>query len=302
MKRKIACIDLGSNSFLLTITEVDSSKNIRIICDVAEVIGLVKKLDLKLCVSPEALDRAKVCLRRYRDLIKTHGVTEVYAVATASLRRPTNSIEVKKDLEEVLGHSIEIISGEKEAKLSFSSVRLDPLCPIGNKIVFDIGGASTEIISGNDKNIEQLISIPIGSVLLNEKFELDRPCHYLEALNFMGSTLSSHLKFSSDRVSKGIGVAGTVTSLLASELQLEVYDRQRVHGQSFSREQLKIWIERISKMTLEERKKITGLTPARADVFLGGLIIILSLMEHFNWRNFHCFDTGVRFGLLYEKI
>lgn len=276
-------------------------KKFQILCDRAEVVGLVKKLDSNLCVSAEALDRAKACLSEYRDQLEKHGATEVYAVATASLRRPKNSIEVKNILEKVLGYSIEIISGEKEAELSFSSVRLDPLCPSGNKIVFDIGGTSTEIISGNDQNIEQLISLPIGSVLLTEKFELDRPCHYLEALNFMRSNLS-HLNFSHDKDSKGIGVAGTVTSLLASELQLEVYERECVHGQILSREQLKIWIERISKMTLEERKKITGLTPARADVFLGGLIIILSLMEHFEWKNFHCFDTGVRFGLLYEEL
>lgn len=301
MNRRIACIDLGSNSFLLTIAEVNPSKAIKIICDEAKVVGLVKKLDSNLCVSSEALDRAKTCLSDYRDQLEKHGATEVYAVATASLRRPKNSIEVKHVLEEVLGHFIEIISGEKEAELSFSSVRLDPLCPSGDKIVFDIGGASTEIIYGNDEKIERLISIPIGSVLLTEKFELDRPCLYFEALDFMKSSLST-LDFSQDKDSKGIGVAGTVTSLLAAELQLKAYDRQRVHGQNLSRHKLEIWIEKISKMTLEERQQIVGLTPERADVFLGGLIIIFSLMLHFGWQNFQCFDTGVRFGLLYEKL
>jgi exopolyphosphatase/guanosine-5'-triphosphate,3'-diphosphate pyrophosphatase len=299
--RTIAVIDLGSNSFLLSIAQTDDENGFRVILDEAQVVGLVKKLDSSSCVAAPSLERARACLARYRELISVHGVDEVVAVATESLRRPQNSEAVRSELERVLGHRIEIISGEREASLSFSSVRLDPLCPMGNIVVFDIGGASTEVVCAQGPQPQSLISIPIGSVLLTERFQLDRPTDFMPALDEMKEVFAQ-ANLSVLHPSSGVGVAGTVTSLVATDLSLSAYDRQKVHGRVFDKERLKTWIAKLSQMSLEERKKIVGLTPQRADVFLGGLIIILGLMEHFKWSSFYCFDSGVRYGLLYEKF
>lgn len=300
MSRKIACIDLGSNSFLLSIARLDSS-GLQVMVDECRVVGIAKRLTPEGRVSAEALERARKVLSEYRNLISEAKVDKVIAVATESLRRPTNGEAVKAQLENFLGHNIQIISPEKEAELSFWSVEKDPLSPPGKKLVFDIGGASTELIVGESKGIEVLTSLKLGSVVLTELFELERPSPYNAALLYCRKIIEES-SLSSSKVQNGIGVAGTVTTLLSVHHGIETYRRDLVHGASISKSDLRNWLDRIFSLDLEARKKIKGLPAERADVFGSGALIALALMEHFEWDKIWCFDTGVRYGLIYEEL
>lgn len=300
INRRIACLDLGSNSFLLCSAEVGPS-NFRIIRDECRVVGLAKKLTNEGHVDPLALKRAEFCLIEFRHLLEKDKIEEVYTLATESLRRPKNGAQVKSLLESYLCHPIEIISPEREAELSFWSVEKDPKAESGTKLVFDIGGASTELIVGDDKGIQSLCSLKIGSVVLTEKFNLDRPGSYDEALQYAQSLIASS-QSSQFNVELGIGVAGTMTTLIAIQHKIENFKRETVHGVSISQTEVKNCLDRLFQMTVEERKGLKGLPPERADVFGGGALIAYALMKHFSWDNIRCFDSGVRYGLLYEKI
>jgi exopolyphosphatase/guanosine-5'-triphosphate,3'-diphosphate pyrophosphatase len=215
---------------------------------------------------------------------------------------------VKHLLEKSFGFPIQLISGKEEAELSFWSVEKEfPSLDSKSKVVFDIGGASTEIVWGNQNGPKEISSLPIGCVLLTEEFQLQNRSESDSAFArvrevFRESSFYKNISSSKQELShvEGFGVAGTMTSLIAIEKNIAAYDRNKVHASSISRERVYFWRDHILSLSLEERKKVIGLEASRADVFGGGLVILSFLMEEFGWDRVRCADAGVRFGLLYQ--
>ena len=296
---RFASIDLGSNSFLLTVASFQDGQLI-LERDECRVVGIVKNLENGE-IRQEALQRAVEALSAFRREIDGLTLDGISVVATEGLRKPTNGLEIKTELEKALGRPIDLISGDREAELSFVGVQADFPDANAIKLVFDIGGASTELAVGNARGIFSKESLKIGSVLLTERFALNQIADPAEAFDFAMSQIESsrtNLEETSGLV--GVGVAGTVTTLAAIYLGLEIYSREKVHH-------LKIptfKIEEISKLILsksmEERRSIVGLPYNRADILGGGLIIALALATTFQWNEIICMDTGIRFGPLYE--
>lgn len=304
---KAAAIDIGSNSILLTIVEFEENfSSPKILHDEARVIGLAKGVHANGNISVESCERAKDCLRDYRSIIDRFSVEadHVRVAATEGLRRPRNGKEVRRELEEVLGFTIELISGQEEAELSFWSVEHEfESSPEASKVVFDIGGASTELIWGNRQGPQRLCSIPMGCVLLSEAFGLDKESEAIAAQSHFESLMmrENFFKELPDLSSvEGFGVAGTMTSLIAVAQSISPYKREKVHGQSIFQKQVIEWRDKILSLPLEKRKQLVGLEPKRADVFGAGLVILSCLMKAFQWNKVRCADSGVRFGLLYQ--
>lgn len=301
MPKRIASLDLGSNSFLLSIAEIERGKP-TLILDECRVVGLVKKLENGK-VGSEAIERAKEALKEYRSILESHSVEEIKIVATESLRKPSNAQEVKGQLEQVIGQSIELISGQREAELSFWSVQNEYPKDTEQKIVFDIGGASTELVLGGPTGIEVSDSLKMGSVTLTEEFGLSEPSIYDDALRFALDKIKSSEAYqtSQDRQTTGVGVAGTMTVLIACQRSLKEFKREEVHLHGIKTPDVMKWMKRVTRSPLTERYKITGLPQNRADVFGGGCIIAYALAKAFDWEILVCMDAGVRLGLLWEE-
>jgi len=296
-----AAIDIGSNSILLAIAD-DSMK---LVYDEARVIGLAKGVRAGRIISDPSIRRAQRCLEDYKNIIRSHNATQqLKVVATESLRRPTNGLAVKEILEKTIEAPIELITGETEAELSFWSVEHEfPSQAEHPNLVFDIGGASTELVLGTKDGPQKTCSLKIGSVLLTEEFNLHGHTGDGQVRAAL-STVRDLILSSNFREPKfgtqGFGVAGTMTSLLAIEKHIETYKRALVQGKSISSRRIEHWMNFVLSLSLEARQKIVGLQPERADVFGGGLIILKALVDHFRWSSVRCADSGVRIGLLHQ--
>ncbi len=298
---RLAAIDIGSNSLLISIIETDG-KNLNLLVDECRVTGLAKGVKSGTAISPERLEKSRSALREYSELIQKFKPETVKAVATEGLRRLGNSEETKKELEKALGQPIELISGIREAELSFWSVQKAHPELSAEKIVFDIGGASTELILGNDQGIQKKCSLKLGSVVLSDLFNLQEKNDGIAAMAHVQKILKESEFADMKGSTLGVGVAGTMTTLIAVWKQITSFERDLVHLKKIPRSELSKWRTKIISLNLEERRYIPGLPFDRADVFGGGLTIALALAEHFKWDELTCMDSGIRFGLLYEMM
>ncbi len=307
-KTRAAAIDIGSNSILLTIAEVGTTPSgipLRLLHDEAQVTGLSKGLSVEGFITETAQNRAQPVLTRYAKLIQEMKASATLVTGTEAFRRAKNGNEVKTSFEKILGSRIEIISGDREAELSFWSVQkelsaqnLDRL-----NLVFDIGGASTELCLGNSDGIQQRISLKVGSVVLAEKFKLNEVCDPAAAISYVQEMIDRDVPWKTNVFgSTGIGVAGTITTLIAMEQRIDPYVRAKVHGQSISVAEVRARLENLCSKTPSQRAEHPGLPIDRADVITGGVSIALGLMQKFEWPKIACMDSGVRFGALYELL
>lgn len=303
---RAGAIDIGSNSILLTIAEPDAPKAIplKILFDEARVTGLSKGLQAGGVITPEAQNRAFDCLKDYRRELDKFKPDVFKAVGTEAFRRATNGEEVRTKISEILQTPLEIISGDQEAELSFWSVQKEHPDSQALKIVFDIGGASTELCLGNDRGILERVSLKVGSVVLTEKFGLDRVSSATQASHYVRSLIeeASWTKTVAQNPSLGIGVAGTMTSMIAVVLGLTDYDRAQVHGFAVDSQRVQQLRDRILSTEGDQRRSIRGLEPNRADVFGGGMTIASAICDYFHWKKVTCMDAGIRFGVLYELL
>lgn len=298
-----AAVDIGSNSLLLSVVESDGIQ-FRILEDESHVTGLAKGVLAGSDASPEKIDRSVQVLRRYSEILERYAVQSFQAVATEGIRRLGNADVVRQALEAALQRPIQIIPPLREAELSFWSVQKAHPNSKTPKLVFDIGGASTEIIYGDSHGIKRMCSLKLGSVVLSDRLKLqeaqDPELPLQEVLRLLEASEFNDLRSLAPVIP--VGVAGTMTVLISVDRKLETFTRDQVHLQKISTERVRHWQQKICRLNLHERYTLPGLPRDRADVFSGGTSIVLGLAEFFKWTDITCMDTGIRFGLLYEML
>jgi exopolyphosphatase/guanosine-5'-triphosphate,3'-diphosphate pyrophosphatase len=208
-----------------------------------------------------------------------------------------------KKVEQKLNLAIEIISGEEEARLSFLAVARDLGNPEKPILVVDVGGRSTEFVLGKGSQISHWVSLLAGSVRFTEQFLLSDPVRHEEWVNMeneiikgLGKVLVPQKPFTM------VAVGGTATTLASVALGLEQFVYEKIHHFVLGRKALKNQVELYRSKTLEERRKIPGLCPARADVILAGGAILYLAMEKFEVPSVLISCHGVRYGLIYKKL
>jgi exopolyphosphatase / guanosine-5'-triphosphate,3'-diphosphate pyrophosphatase len=275
---RVAAIDCGTNSIRLLIAEPDGSGGLKDLERRLEVVRLGQGVDASGQFHPDALQRTFAAVDEYADLIKKADVPtkKVHFVATSATRDVKNRETFFAGIHERLGVMPDVISGETEARLSFIGA-LSRVTPEGEPVlVMDIGGGSTELITGSvTGDLHSAISLDIGSVRVTERFlkqnpvpddDLERATRYVDDL-----LAGSGMDF--DSIGTWIGVAGTVTTLAGVYLQLEHYDRERVHGAVIPLPAVQELLHRLAGMTVEQIRALPSMHPGRADVITGGALI-----------------------------
>ncbi len=298
---KVAALDLGTNTFLLLVAEVESGRVVRVYHDEARVVRLGQDVDRSRRFHPEALARAKECLKDYSAIIRSQGVESVLGCATSAAR----DVENRQDLIQIgadCGIPIEVISGEREAELTFVGSLPDDVA--GLVQVIDIGGGSMEIVLGDKSGLFTRRSFNIGSVRLTEKFVSRHPIppHELEKMREFAREELENLgpMYASAQVDppglRTIAVAGTATTLAAIDQGL-AFESERVHGHRLTLEKLESWIERMAAMTVEERQRLAGMEPKRADVIVAGAVILKEAGLKMGARELEVSVRGLRYGI-----
>jgi exopolyphosphatase/guanosine-5'-triphosphate,3'-diphosphate pyrophosphatase len=297
--RRAATLDIGTNSVLLLIAESRDGALVPLL-ERATITRLGENVDARRRLAPEATTRTLACLESYAREIAAHGVTRVAAVGTSALRDAAGGSEFLDSAERLLGTRPRVISGDEEAELTFRGA-LSGLDVRGAVCVFDVGGGSTEIITGNADAglcLTNAVSLDVGSVRLFERHVRHDP-PLPEEMSRVTADIERALAVA-PRPAAGsmlVGVAGTVTTLVAIELALSTYDPARVHGATLSRESVVALAERLRALSVLERQQLTGLEAKRADVIPIGAAIVRCVLDWSGCSKLVVSDRGVRWGL-----
>jgi exopolyphosphatase/guanosine-5'-triphosphate,3'-diphosphate pyrophosphatase len=299
---RVAAIDIGTNSVLLLIAEPRGGV-LQAVIERATITRLGQDVDARRALAPEAARRTLSCLESYARELRAFGVQRVAAVGTSALRDAAGGAEFLDQAEALLGVRPRVISGREEAELTFHGSLSGLSAAPGAVCVFDIGGGSTEIIRGRSAEgassvVEHAISLDIGSVRLFERHLRHDPPLPAEMAR-IDADIESALAAAGTADPAGVlvGVAGTVTTLVAIELGLPSYDAARVHGFTLTRAAVDALATRLAALTLAERLELPGLEPQRADVIVVGAAIVRSILAWAGRAELVVSDRGVRWGL-----
>lgn len=297
--RRLATLDLGTNTVLLLIADATPAGLVPLL-ERATITRLGQGVDRTRELAPEARERTLACLRDYAADLARFGVTEVSAVGTSALRDARGGAELVAEAQRILGVAPSVIGGDREAELTFRGA-LSGLDVKGPVTVFDVGGGSTEVVTGDaERVITSAVSHDIGSVRLFERHVTTDPPSTAE-LEKVREDVDRTLAISAvPPPGTLVGVAGTVTTLAAIALELDDYDPSRVHGQKLDLATVRALGSRLASLPLAERKKIVGLEPARADVIVVGAVLVERVMHVTRSDTLVVSDRGVRWGLLEE--
>lgn len=300
---KIAALDLGTNTFLCLIAEVEAGQIKKVYADEVRVVRLGQGVHATRQFHPEALVRARQCLQEYAALISKYNVQKIVAVTTSAARDVTNADELFKIGNE-LKIPIQVFSGDQEAEFTFSGAFVGQGRSEEPKMVIDIGGGSTEFIFGNrsaaSSQIENKISLDIGAVRLTEMFVTKHPItkdEYNLAEQYVRNELSKIVAMrAKDVCYRSVAVAGTPTTL-AAVVQGIAFSPEKIDGYFLSHEVLVKWEKLLSEMTVVQRQNLIGMEPKRADVLPMGVLILRLACEVLSFEGFYVSTKGLRYGI-----
>ena len=299
---RVASIDIGTNTLLLLIADVGQGV-LKPLLEIETVVGLGKGLQKNGILSPEAMNRGYDTLDQYMEHCRRMGVQKIFTIGTSALRDARNSREFLERVKEKLGLSIEIISGEEEAQLSYLAVTKDLQEPEKMILVVDVGGGSTEFILGKGNQIIQWVSLPLGSVRFTERYLISDPVKDDEWDRMEKAIRRALIDLPRSReLPWMVAVGGTATTLAAVALGLKEFSVETIHHFVLKGEALRNQLSLYRSKTVDERRKIPGLFPNRADVILAGGAILCLAMEQLNCPSVWVSCHGIRYGLLYQRL
>ena len=277
----LAGIDCGTNSTRLLVADESGATVERLM----RITRLGQGVDATGRLAPEAIARTVAVLEEYRTVLDRFGVEQVRMTATSAARDASNRDDFFTAARAAVGVTPELLGGDEEARLSFlgATSELDP--SDGPFLVVDIGGGSTEFAVGSTEP-DGVLSTDIGCVRITEKFlHTDPPA--AEELSQAFDVVRGHLDDvarvipSVADVRRFVGLAGTVTTMAAVELGLADYDRDRIHHFVLTRAAAEDVFRTLATESRRRRIHNPGLEEARADVIVGGAVIVCAIMRYF---------------------
>jgi exopolyphosphatase/guanosine-5'-triphosphate,3'-diphosphate pyrophosphatase len=292
-----AAIDVGSNTLLLVVLGDDGW----ILADEARIVGLGRGLGDGGLFAPDRMAAGEAALSEFVRIAADHGVPawQIRAVATSGARRALNAETWFHRLNRKIGLRIETISGDEEARLTFLGARAGLTLPDGPILFIDLGGGSTELVIATGDHIDARVSLEIGSVRLTERW-LGLERHDAAGL--------AHLRNHVDTVIHGfpfrpspvaaVGIAGTVTTLAASALELTAWDAARVHGSTLDRASLLRTVDQLLPLDAASRRSAVPVSPERAEFLVAGATVLERVLSAAGLASMSVTTGGLRLGLL----
>ncbi|MDO5042353.1 MAG: Ppx/GppA family phosphatase [Slackia sp.] len=310
---RIAAIDIGTVTSRLLIADVDAT-GVRTVLRRSEITDLGVGVDETGCLREDAIERTVEAVSSYKQAIDecSHSVPveRVVALATSASRDASNAADFADRLRRV-GVELSVISGEREAELSFLGASNDFR---GEDLLFaDIGGGSTELVLGRaDASSGELVasvsmrafrSFDVGCRRMTERFLRHDPPSAEElacARAWAKDELSGFFAGSGLRIQRLVAVAGTPTSVVAVRDALVPYDSSKVHKAQVTRSQFDDVRRRLSEMPLNERMRVPGIQPKRAGIFPAGALILDVVMELADVQDFTACESDILMGIVLD--
>jgi len=296
----IAAVDLGSNSFHMIVGELRHGQLI-IIDRIRETVRLAEGLSETGDLSVDARDRALDCLSKFGERLRDMHAASVRAAGTSTIRRAREDTGFMTQAEAALGHPIEIISGLEEARLIYNGVTHSLPPHDGLRLVLDIGGGSTELILGQGSKPRALESVHLGCVAMTERFFADGK---LTRKAFDRARVAARLElrpvkafFRGAENVESIGTSGTIRSAEQVATELDIIDSHALTPAA-----LEELIDRVLRFGTIADLDLPGLSERRAQVWPGGLAILVELLGVLRIESLSVSDGALREGLLYDLL
>lgn len=303
---RVGAIDIGSNSIRLLVAELADpgalEAGLTTVARAGEVCRLGRGLDRTGIIDPELAERAGILATEFLRRARSLGASHVVIGATAALRNAINGAEVAQVISAKAGVRVRILSGDEEARLVYHSVvsglgagALRSPC-----VVFDLGGGSTEVVSGMGGESGRWVSLPFGAVSLTERhLGSDPPSgSEIEALRREVAAVIMHdCAYMPSRTPLLAGVGGTVTVLASLDRGLSTYDPGLIEGWVIRPDRLEALVTRLVAASHEERLALSVMGEGRADIVVAGTLVVRELAARFPSPGLVCSTRGLRYGL-----
>lgn len=285
------------------VAEQDANKRWSAVFERAEITRLGRGVDATRRLSPEAIETTVAAIEAFVRDARAHGAQDIVVSATSAARDATNGRDFLELALARAGVTVEIISGDEEARLSFASAHAD----FGGRrplIVLDIGGGSTEVIFGDSSGaITFRRSFEVGAVRLTERAVRHDPAT-AEELGQIDAMLKDTFASLPEAPAGAlvVGVAGTATTIAAIARQVEPYDPLLVHGVELTRAEIDATVTRLQQLPMALRRSVPGLQPKRADVVVAGAMVMRAAVDRLKAATCTVSDRGLRWGLLADRF
>jgi exopolyphosphatase / guanosine-5'-triphosphate,3'-diphosphate pyrophosphatase len=306
----IASIDIGTNSLHMVIVRIEPTlPAFTMIAKEKETVRLgdrdLETGELKL----EVIKKAIACLKRFQELAKSLEAESIIAVATSAVRESPNGREFLHQIETEIGLSVDLISGQEEARRIYLGVLSGMEFNQQPHIIVDIGGGSTEIILGDSEDPRSLTSTKVGAVRLTGELISTDPIsntefQYLQAYarGMLERSVEDVLsKLQPGEIPKLIGTSGTIETIamIHAKEKMGVVP-STLNGYKFSLQDLRTWVTRLRRMNNVERAAISGMPEKRSEVILAGAVILQEAMTLLDVESVTLCERSLREGVIVD--
>jgi exopolyphosphatase/guanosine-5'-triphosphate,3'-diphosphate pyrophosphatase len=304
---RIASIDIGTNTLLLLVADIDTMGIIELVHHEERVPRLGREVDKKKVIGIAAFDKIGWILNEYKNLAVQNRCDAIVACATSAVRDAANRSDFISYLRSTTGINVEVLTGEEEAVWSYRGALNNIKGLHLPSAVIDIGGGSTEVSFPQDeppdKSPLRHMSYQLGSVRLTERYFQHNPPAPVEldaAKKAIRSAWNVIEGLDGGRFDL-VGAAGTVTTLACLDQNLPGFVLERVSGYRIPREHVEAWLEKLSKMTPEQIGSLSQATLGRSDILTAGVLILAEFMTRFHFKEVIATDRGLRYGMVIRE-
>jgi len=296
--KRIAVIDVGTNSVLAL--AIDESQ--QILFNDYKISQFGKGLSQNdFLLKPERIEATFQIVSDFIHIFKKLHINTIRVVGTSASRDAQNINRFANRLLDNYNLNYQILTGEEEAQLTYSGA----LSQFQNKnqhfLMMDIGGGSTEIISGIGDDIQFKHSLNMGSVRFFDLFQ-NRDCLSGKEIDNLDKAIIKQLKTieMKDRFDQFVGIGGTFTTAASVIMKLADYQPDKISGKSISYDELNSSWNQMNSIKNSERERLIGMEKKRSPIILYGMRIYLKMMELQQIKNVVISDRGLRFGVAFQ--
>ncbi len=304
---KIAAIDLGSNSIHMVIAEVSRAGGFQVLDSEKDMVRLGTRTLSTGSLSAAAMHRAVEVLKDYSRLAERHRVDKIVAVATSAVREARNG----EDLIDRIGREVRIyarpISGEEEARFIYLAVQHSIHLKDKRALLVDMGGGSLEIALGTGPEVHYAASEKLGVLRVHEQFAKSDPLSAADRRRLerhAEEILAPHLpRLAETGFDCAVGTSGTILALGALAHAQETGRKADViHHLAVPASAIEAVRDRLVAMPLEQRQRLRGLDPLRADVISTGAVLLATVLRSLGIRELILSEWALREGVLIDYI
>ncbi|MEM7726863.1 MAG: Ppx/GppA phosphatase family protein [Cyanobacteria bacterium P01_A01_bin.45] len=307
-QRIIAAIDLGTNSLHMVVVRIDPRlPSFTIIGKEKETVRLGNRDPQTRNLKPEVIERAIATLGRFKEVAKALKVESIIAVATSAVREAPNGRGFIAEVRRRVGLNVDLISGQEEARRIYLGVLSGMEFEERPHVIVDIGGGSTELILCDAREERVLSSTKVGAVRLSKEFITTDPISQSE-FDYLQAYTRGKLERTIEEIQGNIrddeeiclvGTSGTIETLAAIIAREKLGSSpSSLNGYEFSFSELKEWVKRLRKMNYSERTDIPGIPESRAEVILGGAVVLQEVMSLLSIDKIRVCERALREGVI----